>query len=116
DVTAGPFAHQGGAGVVIGRRRLVWLDPAREQPAWALTFPADIVGEPRLLDGVLIVADESGQIQAIDPASGQPVGLRYTLEAAVAPAMAPLPHGPDQLFVPLTDGTALLLSRAWFRP
>jgi hypothetical protein len=116
DVTAGPFTHGGSAGVVVGRRRLVWLDPAKEQPAWALTFPADIVGEPLLLEGVLIVADESGQIQAVDPADGSPVGLRYAIEAAVAPAAAPVPHGADQLFVPLTDGTALLLSRAWFRP
>ena len=51
-----------------------------------------------------------------DPATLLPVGLRYTLQAAVAPAATPLPYGADRLFVPLSDGTVLLPSRAWFRP
>jgi hypothetical protein len=115
-ITAGPFIRGNGILLVIGERRLVWLDPHNDKPRWAHTCRADIVGEPLLIDGVLIVADESGQIEARDCATGQAVGLGYTLRAAVAPAAAPLPYGTDRLFVPLTDGTVLLPSRAWFRP
>jgi outer membrane protein assembly factor BamB len=114
-ITAGPFARAGGIIVVVGGRRLVWLDPSGDKPRWAFTFRADVVGEPALIDGALIVADESGQIQALDIETGRPRGLGYTLRAAVSPAASPLPFGPDRLFVPLADGTILLPSRAWFR-
>ena len=116
DITAGPFVRGDRIGVVVGRRRLVWLDPGSDQPVRALTFAGDIVGEPEVIDGVLVVADETGQLQGFDPATLLPVGLRYTLQAAVAPAATPLPYGADRLFVPLSDGTVLLPSRAWFRP
>ena len=115
-ITAGPFVRGGRIGVVVGHRRLVWLDPQSDQPIRALTFAGEIVGEPELIDGVLVVADQSGRIQGFDPATLLPVGLPYTLQASVAPAATPLPYGADRLFVPLTDGTVLLLSRAWFRP
>jgi outer membrane protein assembly factor BamB len=114
-ITAGPFARGGGIVLVLGGRRLVWLDTDSEKPRWALTVRADIVGEPLLIDGCLVVADESGQIQALDPATGRPVGLGYALHAAVAPTGSVLPYGTDRLFVPLTDGTVLLPSREWFR-
>jgi len=114
-VTAGPFVRGGSIFVVVGGRRLVCLDPDSNKQPWAHTFRADIVAEPVLIEGALIVADESGQIQALDPATGQPVGLGYTLRAAVAPAGTPLLYGADRLFVPLSDGTVLLPSRAWFR-
>jgi hypothetical protein len=115
-INAGPFVRGDSVYVAVGGRRLVCLDPNRPEPRWAHTFRADIVGEPRFIDGALIVADESGQIQALDPTTGEPVGLGYTVRAAVAPAASPMPYGTDQLFVPLTDGTVMLLSRAWFRP
>jgi outer membrane protein assembly factor BamB len=113
-ITAGPFVRAGGVGIVVGSRRLVWLNPDGDT-RWAITFPADIVGEPQLIDGTLIVADESGQIQAVDPATGRSVGWGYAIHADVAPAATPVPFGHDRLFVPLTDGTVLLPSRDWFR-
>jgi hypothetical protein len=115
-ISAGPFVRGDSIYVAVRGRRLVCLDPNQKEPRWAHTFRADIVGEPQLINGALIVADESGQIQALDPATGEPLGLGYTIRAAVAPAAAPMPYGADQLFVPLTDGTVMLLSRAWFRP
>jgi outer membrane protein assembly factor BamB len=114
-ITAGPFVRGDGIGVVVGKRRLVWLDRLKDQPLWATSFRADIVGQPQLIDGLLIVADETGDLQALDPAMGRAVGLGYTLRADVAPAAAPVALG-DRLFVPLTDGTVLLPSQAWFRP
>jgi outer membrane protein assembly factor BamB len=111
DITAGPFAIQNGILVVLGRRRLVWLDPDKNQTVWAWTCPdGDIVGHPRILDGRLLVADQSGKIRTIDPATGT-VELRYELQGDVAPACAGVPWGADRLFVPLTDGTALLPKR-----
>jgi hypothetical protein len=115
-ISSGPFVRSGGIGVIVGGRRLVWLNPDKDRPAWAHTFRADIVGQPAQIGDVLIVADESGQIQALDPATGQLVGLGYTLQADVAPAAAPVPFDGDRLFVPLTDGTVLVPSRAWFQP
>jgi outer membrane protein assembly factor BamB len=114
NITAGPFVRAGVIFVVIGKRRLVWIDPEKDQPVDGFTFGADIVGQPELVDGVLIVADESGQIQGFDPRKAQKIGLGYRLRADVAPAAAPVPYGMERLFVPLTDGTVLLPSRMWF--
>jgi hypothetical protein len=115
-ITAGPFVRGNLIGVVVSGRRLVWLDPDTDERRWAHTFPADIVGEPQIIDGHWIVADESGKILALDPILRQTVGLGYDLHAAVAPAGTPLPFGADRVFLPLSDGTVLLPSREWFRP
>jgi hypothetical protein len=50
-----------------------------------------------------------------NPASGQVQGPGYMLRANVAPSAAPLNCGAGRLFVPLTDGTILLLSTRHFR-
>jgi hypothetical protein len=116
NITAGPFARGHGIGLILGGRRLVWLDPSKNEPHYAHTFRADLVGLPEMVDGLLIVADMEGRFQAVDPWAKRFVGLGYTLRANIAPAAAPVPFGDDRLLVPLTDGTALLLSRQWFRP
>jgi hypothetical protein len=108
-VTTGPFVRDGRIGCVVGRNRLVWLDPQHDGVLWEYTLGAEVVGEPPLVDGMLIVADVLGKLLALDPATGAPRGTGYTLRANVAPAAAPLPFGPGRLFVPLTDGTILLL-------
>jgi outer membrane protein assembly factor BamB len=116
NITAGPVVRAGMILVVVDNRRLVWIDPERDQlPGLAFSFPADIVGLPELIDGVLVVADETGHIQGFDPRTARKVGDGYLLRADVAPAGAPLPFG-DRVFVPLTDGTALLPSKLWFLP
>jgi outer membrane protein assembly factor BamB len=120
NITAGPFVRGASICVILGGRRLVLLDPANDQP-WGHTFRADIVGQPELVDGMLIVADVDGQFQAVDPQAGllateRFVGLGYKLRANVAPATAPVPFGADWVLAPLTDGTVLLLARQWFRP
>ena len=115
-ITAGPFARGRGMACVVDRRRLVWLDPDREQPVWGYAFAADIVGEPQLIaPGLLVVADLSGTFSGFTPATGQLPGPGCTLRANVAPAAAPVAFGADRLFAPLTDGTVLLLSRRHFQ-
>jgi hypothetical protein len=109
DITTGPFVHAGGIGVIVGKNRLIWLDPNQEQSAWEYSFVAPIVGQPELVEGLLLVADLQGGITALDPATGTPVGSGYRLKANEAPASAPLAFGPGQLFVPLMDGTAMVI-------
>jgi hypothetical protein len=113
-ISAGPFVRAGKIGCVVGKNRLVWLDPVKDEPAWQYTF-ADIVGEPHLIDGVLVVADVAGQVLALDPGSGRSVGPGLTFKANVAATAAPMPFGPGQAFVPLTDGTVIVLPLAKLR-
>jgi outer membrane protein assembly factor BamB len=116
DIVGGPFIREGRILLVVGHRTLLCLDPDSDKPLWRRTLRGDIVGQPQLIEGRLIAADESGRITALDPATGLPVGIEFRIQADVAPAAAPVPWGPDRLFVPLTDGTVLLPARAWFRP
>jgi hypothetical protein len=116
-VTGGLFLRPlpGGAvrvGCVVGESRLVWIDPAKEEPAWTYATPKGdaIVGQPQLAEGVLVVADQSGLYMGLDPADGKRVGAGHRLGGTVAPAATPVAFGPGRLFAPLSDGTALLLS------
>jgi hypothetical protein len=108
-ITAGPFARGQGVGLIVGRIRLVWLDPGKDEPAWEYTFVAPVVGQPEVVDGVLVAADLQGGILAIDPATGNPVGPGYRLKTNQAAAAAPVPFGDREAFVLLMDGTALIL-------
>jgi outer membrane protein assembly factor BamB len=114
-ITAGPFARGGGIVCVVEGRKLVWLDPAKDEPLWWADFRGDVVGAPQLIDGVLVVADQRGQIHALNPATGKAAGPGYSVLASAAPTAAPLPFGADRLLVPLTDGTVLLPSRHCLR-
>lgn len=108
-ISAGPYTRGTSAGVVVNKSRLLWLDPAKDRPAWEYTFVAPIVGQPELVDGLVVVADLQGGIVGLDPATGNPVGPGYRLKANEAPSAAPVAFGPGQLFVPLMDGTIMLL-------
>ncbi len=109
-LTAGPYALGKGVGCVVDRTRLVLLDADDEKPRWIHAADAEIVGRPALLGDLLVVADLEGRFVGLDPATGQPRGRGYRLKANVAPAAAPVAFGAGNLFTPLTDGTALLLS------
>ena len=93
----------------------MWIDPEKADPLWKCETAGEVVGEPRLADKVLVVADQSGRFTGIDPLSGKELGRGYTLKAHVAPAAAPVAFGPEQLFAPLTDGTVLLVGMNHFR-
>jgi hypothetical protein len=55
------------------------------------------------------VADQSGRVVGLDPKTGRQAGLPYVFSANVSATAAPLPFGAGRLFVPLSDGTAVLL-------
>jgi hypothetical protein len=115
-VTAGPFlraAANGEArvGCVVDGERLVWLDPNREEEVWRYrTGGKAIVGQPQVVEGLVVVADLSGRFVALDPATGKPQGPGYQLPGSVVPAATPIAFGPWRVFAPLSDGTALLLT------
>jgi outer membrane protein assembly factor BamB len=109
-ITAGPFVRDGRVACVVDRRRLVWLDPAKDGVLWEYESPGEgIVGQPQLAEGLVLVADVSGRFVGLDPATGQVRGPGYALKASVAPAATPVGFGPGHAFAPLTDGTVLLL-------
>src|SRR5207248_999906 len=93
------------------RKKLICLDPAKPTIAWQYEMPGnEIVGEPSLIDGMLIVASPKGRFAGLDPANGQPRGPEYVLTASAAPTGAPALAGADRALVPLTDGTVFFLS------
>jgi outer membrane protein assembly factor BamB len=121
-VTAGPFLRtppgsQPRVGCVVDGRRLVWIDPLKGNSfLWEhRTAGAAIVDEPQLLNDTVIVADQDGHIVALDAATGKPRGKGYTLPGSIAPAAPPVEFDQENLFVPLTDGTALLVPMQLFR-
>jgi hypothetical protein len=98
-------------GCIVDQRRLVWLDPAKKEPVWTYRTKGEtIVGQPQLIEDMVVVALQSGHCVGLDPATGEPRGPGYTLRASAAPAAAPIPFGPGRMLMPLSDGTALLLS------
>jgi outer membrane protein assembly factor BamB len=107
-ITAGPYVRGSVIVCVLDNRRLVALDPDRGE-RWKYTMVADIVGEPVLVEGMLVAADVSGRFLALNPETGESLGAGYTLRANTAPETAPVPFGPGRLLVPLNDGTLLLL-------
>ena len=109
-ITAGPYLADNRIGCVVDRHRLVMIDPAREE-FWEYQSEGEgIVGHPRRVGDVILVADESGRFVGLDPATGKPRGPGYSLKGSAAPAGAPVAFGPETAFAPLTDGTVLLLS------
>jgi outer membrane protein assembly factor BamB len=110
-ITAGPFVLGDAFGCVVDDRRLVRLDPEKNQKeVWGYDADADIVGRPALVGTHLVVADQDGRFVAVDFATGKKSGLGYQLKANVVPAAPPVAFGQGRVFAPLTDGTVLLLS------
>jgi hypothetical protein len=109
-LTAGPFLRGQRIGCIVDRRRLVWIDPVRDEILWQFAVPGEgIVGQPRLIGKSLLVADLSGKFIALDSETGRQQGGDYTLGANVAPVASPVAFGADQALVPLTDASVLLL-------
>src|ERR1019366_9413534 len=117
-ITAGPFIEvmPGGATRIaclvdqLDQHRMVWLDPEKETLLWSYRGkprPA-LVGRPRLVGGMVVVADDSGLIVGLDPDKGTVVGKPLRRPGSTAPAASPVGFGDDRLFAPLSDGTVLL--------
>jgi outer membrane protein assembly factor BamB len=115
-IAAGPFVRDGKIGCVVARRRLVWLDPTKDGSLWKYDSPGEaILGQPQVVDGMVLVADVTGRFVGLDPATGLPRGPGYQLRASVGPAAAPAGFNPGRAFAPLTDGTVLLLPLHYLR-
>jgi len=130
EVTTGPFLRelpsgQLRIGCIVKQTRLVWLDPDNDQPLWeygerpspaaagvaaaAAIDPTEaIIGEPKLVKDVLLVADQAGRFLALDPTDGS-VRKQYKLRGNISATVSPVPFGPNRAFAPMTDGTMLLL-------
>jgi len=112
---------------VDDRKHLVWIDPTKEtephpeqnpqKPLWPeFTTPGDgIVGEPQIVQGMVVVVDKSGRFVGLDPATGHPLGRGYFLDAKAAPAATAVAYGADEAFVPLSDGTVFILPLSQLR-
>jgi hypothetical protein len=109
-LTAGPFWRAGQIGCIVEHHLLVWLDPSQDGLLWEHDQHKHIVGEPQLIEGKLVVADQSGHYSFLDPKTGKDISPGYVLKASVAPAASAVAFGPHRAFAPLTDGTVLLLS------
>jgi outer membrane protein assembly factor BamB len=126
-MTAGPFlCRLADGGVRVGclagadnshASQLAWLDPDRGGVRWTYATPHGeaIVGTPRRVDNLLLVADGEGRFVGLDVETGRPEGAGYALRGSVAPAAGPVPFGAGRLFASLSDGTALLLPLKHFR-
>jgi hypothetical protein len=109
-ITAAPFFVRDFAAVIADRNRLLLFAPGKADPLWEYKSEGEaIVGQPQIVEDVLIVADQSGRYVGLDPVSGKPRGKGYKLQASAGPAASPVAFGPGQAFAPLTDGTILLL-------
>ena len=109
-LTGGPFQFGDNILVIVDQNRLICLKPGDGEPLWEYQSEGDaIVGQPRLIEDMVLVSNQSGQFVGLDPKTGKPLGKGYTLKANVSPACSPVAFGKNQAFAPLTDGTVLLL-------
>jgi outer membrane protein assembly factor BamB len=106
---------------VVDKSKLVWLDPKRDEPLWDYSTKggAAIVDRPHEIEGLVVVADQSGRVVGLEPdwwpLSGLPIGDGYELSGSVVAASSPVAFGPGRLLVPLTDGTMIILKREQLR-
>ena len=86
-ITAGPYVQAvDGAtriGCIVDGTRLAWIDPEKGSVLW--TYPdkagAALVGRPRLVGGMVMVADESGRIVGLKETGARP-GSRFSSREA----------------------------------
>jgi hypothetical protein len=114
-VTTGPFLADSKnlrIAAVVDKSRLAWIDPARNVVLWSYQTADDdaIVGTPRVVDRMLVVADQSGLYVSINPQTGEKDGPGYRLRGSVAPVATPVAFNKGRLLAPLSDGTVMLLS------
>jgi hypothetical protein len=121
-VTAGPFLRvlpsgEKRIGCVVNGSRLAWIDPDRDgggpnmpsgPPLWVYDKAEGIVGQPQLVRGALLVADQSGRFVTLDPDSGK-VFKEFPVPGNLSATVSPVPFGSEWAFAPMTDGTVLLL-------
>jgi hypothetical protein len=116
-ITAGPFLRGDHVGCVVDHDRLIWIDPAdKDKPREYSAVGEGIVGQPQIVEGLLLVAHRTGRFVGVDLATFKPLTKGYELKARTAPAATPVAFGEGRAFAPLTDGTVMLLSLKHLRP
>jgi hypothetical protein len=116
--TSGPFAHGGQALVIVDERKLALVDPAVAAegestapltPQWT-SKPCDgpICGLPVSLGDTLLITDAGGSIWVLRTSDGRPARRVVSLGGSLAPSAAAVPFGPEQVLVPLADGTLIV--------
>lgn len=109
-ITAGPWVAGKLVLAVVGNTKLVAINPEQAAPAWSYPSAGGSVRHaPALIDGRLIVADQSGGFVALDAATGAALGPGYRHPGETAAVSAPAPLGPGKFFAALADGSALML-------
>jgi hypothetical protein len=106
--TGEPFLRAGKLLAVVDGRKLVAVAPEQlesDQPLWSTeVLRGRIRGQPVLDGDVLLVADESRKVTAIQMADGKAAWF-VRLPARIGPSAATVPFGKDRILVPLADGT-----------
>ena len=96
-------------GCVVDRTWLVWIDPSARKPLWRYEPDSEIVGQPNLVDGRVVVADQAGRYTALDRGTGEKAGKGHQLRGSVAAVASPVELLEGRALAPLSDGTMLLL-------
>jgi outer membrane protein assembly factor BamB len=108
---SGFFVCKGAICVIVDRKKLICIDPAKDAILWQYETPdSEIVGQPSRIGDMVVVASSRGRFVGLDSSSGLPRGLGYVLNASAAPTGTPVAAGLETALVPLTDGTVFFLS------
>jgi hypothetical protein len=97
----------GGLLCVVGKTRLVWLEPRKAQIAAQHACLATVVGLPRLQGDCLLTADTSGRIDWLDIKAGFELKESYVITPQAAAVGTPLVLA-GRLIVAMSDGTLLI--------
>ncbi len=106
-ITAGPFVYKtpegrSRLGCILDQRQLVWLDPSKAERLWTYAPKGEsIVGQPRRIEDLLVVALPSGRYIGLDPNTGRPKGDGYPLRAAPRRRLRRCRSLPDACSLPL---------------
>ncbi len=110
-ITSGFISCKGSLCVIVDRKRLVCIDPAKDGILWQYETPdAEIVGQPCCIGDLIVVASSNGRFVGLDSHTGRARGPGYVLNASAAPTGTPVAVGTETAIVPLTDGTVFFLS------
>jgi len=105
-LSAGPVVRGNGILCVVGKNRLVWIDPDKSEPAGEYVGIAHIVGIPAAFDGQLVVADLSGQLTWLALEPGLPARRTHQIQAQVVPVATPVVIE-GRVVVALSDGAVM---------
>jgi outer membrane protein assembly factor BamB len=101
----------------VNAKRVVCLDVDADQPRWATAAKDDagsnVVGAPQPAgDGGWLVTELGGRVSILDAETGHPTLTRDVGLAGAVPQTAAVAIGGNRVLVPLSDGSAAIVSMA----